>query len=474
MATTLQQPQPSETIGVASEHRLRPAGGPDPERFDWLEAWYPVAYVKDLDRNQLTRFTLLEQDLVIWWDRRAELWRAFADRCPHRLVPLSEGRIEESGLLECPYHGWAFSGEGTCERIPQQPEGGQAHTSKRACVRAFPTVVRQDLLFVYRGQPENAAVTEIPVIEPLNEDPQGWVVMDTFRDLPYDALTLLENVLDSSHIPYTHHRSIGNRSYAGPVEQEVTASGKQGFTGFWQEGPRQGTLGSQNTVFMAPNLMWHDVTAKQFGRTMTVVYATPIRPGECRAFARFPFKFSSRIPAMVIKFTPQWYAHIGNNGVLEDDQIFLHLQERALAAKGGSAEYSRAFYLPTKSDTYVGALHRWVNDFQAQPFPGRSLPAAVDRDQLLERYYSHTQHCASCRGALANFRRIRWGLGIGAAISWSIMPVLIVLSGQSMDLVVEILTGISLLGGIGWLWLGRWERKLIEGRAIPPRNGAKG
>jgi len=27
-----------------------------------------------------------------------------------------------------------------------------------------------------------------------------WICLNTFRDLPYDALTLLENVLDSSHV----------------------------------------------------------------------------------------------------------------------------------------------------------------------------------------------------------------------------------------------------------------------------------
>jgi len=70
-------------------------------------------------------------------------------------------------------------------------------------------------------------------------------------------------------------------------------NGKQGFKGVWPEGPRKGTLGRQDTTFIAPALMWHDITTKQFGRSLTVVYATPIRKGECRVFARFPFKFSS-------------------------------------------------------------------------------------------------------------------------------------------------------------------------------------
>ena len=67
----------------------------------WTEQWWPISYEQDLDPNQPSRFTLLERDLVIWWDRAASSWRVFPDVCPHRLVPLSEGRINEEGLLEC-------------------------------------------------------------------------------------------------------------------------------------------------------------------------------------------------------------------------------------------------------------------------------------------------------------------------------------------------------------------------------------
>lgn len=37
---------------------------------------------------------------------QARRWSVFEDRCPHRLAPLSEGRIEPStGHLMCSYHG---------------------------------------------------------------------------------------------------------------------------------------------------------------------------------------------------------------------------------------------------------------------------------------------------------------------------------------------------------------------------------
>jgi phenylpropionate dioxygenase-like ring-hydroxylating dioxygenase large terminal subunit len=331
----------------------------------------------------------------------------------------------------------------------------------------MPTAIQQGLLFVYPGQAENAEKVPVPGIDPLVEDPDGWVLLNTFRDLPYDALTLLENVLDASHIPYTHHKTVGKRENAAPMQMDVLESGKQGFKGIWPEGPRKGQLGTQYTTFVAPALMYHDLTSKQFGRTLTVVYATPTRKGECRLFARFPFKFSSKLPSFFIKLTPRWFSHIGNNRVLEDDQIFLHLQERLLE-KAGSQPYAQACYLPTQADRYVIAFRKWVSDFAADPFPGQSLPPEWSTDALMDRYHSHTQHCGSCRVALRRIQQVRQGALILSAAVWSLIP--IALSGSLSPLTASTLTGIPLLAGGLWIYLGQLEEKLYRGNPIPPRN----
>lgn len=458
------------TLETAENTRKIPAGGSDENYFDCQEVWYPLHYVEDLDKSKPTPFTLLGRDLVIWWDVKAEDWRVFDDKCPHRFARLSEGRINEDGNIECPYHGWSFAGSGECTSIPQQVEGGQAKTSRRACVVSLPTAVRQGLLFAYPGKPENAALTKIPIVEPLEESPDGWVLLNTFRDLPYDALTLLENVLDVSHVPFTHHRSVGNRANASKVELEVVESGKHGFKGRWEEGPRKGTLGSQDTTFIAPNLMWHDLTSKQFGRTLTVVYATPIRKGECRLFARFPFKFSSKLPGLFIKLTPRWYSHIGQNGVLEDDQIFLHHQERYLEQAGGSENFTKAFYLPTAADKFVFELRQWVNQYKADPFPGEKLPTALSKEQLLDRYHSHTEKCASCSKALANIKQIRLWCALGGAAAWAVLPLFALIQNQVPDLVLIFSTVAFLFIGGAWYALGNLEKQFYQGREIPPRN----
>jgi phenylpropionate dioxygenase-like ring-hydroxylating dioxygenase large terminal subunit len=449
------------------------AGGDEPMRFDPIESWYPVFYVEDLDKLTPTPFTLLDRDLVIWWNSQAEEWRAFDDRCPHRLARLSEGRIAEDGLLECPYHGWAFTGDGTCDRIPQQLPDAKAETSRRACVKSLPTAVEQGLLFIYPGtatRAENTPIPLIPVPMAAGKPTDGWVMLNTFRDLPYDALTLLENVLDPSHLPYTHHGSVGKRSNASPVELEVTSSAKSGFTGTWADGPRKGTLGRQNTTFIAPCLMWHALTSKQLGETITVVYATPTKKGECRVFARFPFKFTSKLPAFFIKNTPQWYSHINNNAILEDDQVFLHHQERYLEQSGGSENFSQAFYLPTKADVFVFEYRQWLNDYQADPFPRQSFKPALATEQLLDRYHSHTEHCYSCRTAHQNIQTAKQSISVIALLAWISTTIFALIGGENSLLLGSISIGIVTIGSIGWWVLNRLQVKLERGNRIPARN----
>lgn len=427
----------------------------------WRQNWFPVAYLGDLDRTRPTAFTLLEQDLVIWWDRAGSSWRAFADVCPHRLVPLSEGRLNGAGDLECPYHGWSFAGDGHCTAIPQAREGATPSAARSAC-RPYATAAAQGLLFVFAGEAAEAAAVPLPLV-PVLEEP-GWFVQDTFRDLPMDALTLLENVLDVSHVPFTHHRTVGKRENAAPVEAAITGFGAGGFTALWEEGPRKGKLGSQHTTFAAPGLMWHDLTAPGFARILTVVYATPIRRGECRLFARFPFGFESRLPALLLSLRPRWLQHISNHTVLEDDQVFLHWQERVLEQRGRSGGAERAFFLATGADVYVKALHDWVNRFGGDPFPGETLPPRQNREALMDRWHSHTSHCAACGGALRGLRRWR---PLVAVLPWLALLV-IAWWPTTTALVAGVVVAVAAV--LVLRRFDRWERLLLAGDGHPPRN----
>ena len=91
------------------------------EKFNWLLQWYPVMPVFDLDKRIPLAKKVISLDVVVWWNRNENAWKVFDDMCPHRLAPLSKGRIDQWGRLQCVYHGWCFNGSGDCKFIPQAP-----------------------------------------------------------------------------------------------------------------------------------------------------------------------------------------------------------------------------------------------------------------------------------------------------------------------------------------------------------------
>ena len=194
----------------------------------WAEQWWPLAFAAHTSKTEPCAIQLLGAPLVIWWDDSESgggeakrgvggggdqadggVWRVTLDRCPHRLAPLSEGRVSE-GCLECPYHGWSFDGAGQCVRVPQQ-EDGATYNSRRAAVTVLPCVERQGIIWAWAGALFEGALTSPPAGDDgpatvAELEREGVAHTDYSRDLHMDWSTLCENVMDPAHLPFTHHK----------------------------------------------------------------------------------------------------------------------------------------------------------------------------------------------------------------------------------------------------------------------------
>ena len=94
-------------------------------------AWFPVISISQISDKKpfstLFPYTTLFRspfsikicydDYVVW--KNGNSWSMVKDVCPHKLAPLSQGRISEDNNIECPYHGQQFNGNGDCVKIPQ-------------------------------------------------------------------------------------------------------------------------------------------------------------------------------------------------------------------------------------------------------------------------------------------------------------------------------------------------------------------
>ena len=150
--------------------------------------------------------------------------------------------------------------------------------------------------------------------------------------------------------------------------------------------------------------------------------------------------------------------------MLEDDQIFLHGQERVLEARGGSKALTRSCFLATSADLYVKALHDWLDRFAGAPFPSQRLPQRQERRPLLDRYDSHTRHCRSCRGALKGLRRLQQGCGLAVLVALGAAAWLGASVAAAVCLALAALA--TALGLKARAWIGA----LHQGDGHPPRN----
>jgi nitrite reductase/ring-hydroxylating ferredoxin subunit len=177
--------------------------------------WVPLASIYELDPDRPTALEFLGQRYVTYRDNDSN-WIVMDDACPHRLAPLSEGRVDRAtNTLECSYHGWAFDGQtGDCQRIPQanQEVLEKVQTSKKGNAMSYSVRIEKNLLWAWLW-PEDC----LSVMEELRAHPEHMVAgvlpnSTTYtRDLPYGWDTLLENLVDPSHVPFVriyHHHCI--------------------------------------------------------------------------------------------------------------------------------------------------------------------------------------------------------------------------------------------------------------------------
>eukprot|EP00245_Coleochaete_scutata_P001952 TRINITY_DN1245_c0_g2_i1.p1 TRINITY_DN1245_c0_g2~~TRINITY_DN1245_c0_g2_i1.p1 ORF type:complete len:487 (-),score=51.66 TRINITY_DN1245_c0_g2_i1:264-1556(-) len=390
-----------------------------------------------MDKKRPMQVTVLGRQYVVWWDRNSPgvggaeggQWQVFADLCPHRLAPLSDGRIHESGALQCSYHGWTFLGDASCSAIPQAPAGGpNVHDKPQACAICHPVAVRYGIVWMIPSSGPKAwkmaRESEPPAIPVLDDPSFEWT--PGMRDLAYGYDTLVENVVDPSHVPFAHHGIQGNRNSPRPVNIVVQEAGVGGFSG---------ETGTGIATFRAPCTYVQEFRIpKKDWKAYLIALFVPTTPGNSRLFWIFPVNFARTL----VRLKPTWFDHITNRlAVTDSDLYLLHYQERAAASMPELKNRLTAYYIPTKADGFVSAFRKWYEKFAGgtppwAPGVDTRLPPMLPKEILLDRYNSHVAHCAACRGALDNFKRLQVGLQVAA---------LAILAG----LVADVATGSSVV-----------------------------
>ena len=200
-------------IGVFGLARALPAGHARCARGGWVmylqNSWYVAAWDHELSDVPLAR-RLFDRPVVLY--RRVDGSPvALEDRCCHRNLPLSMGRIIGDNI-QCGYHGLTFEPGGQCIEVP-----GQSTIPPRAVVQSYPVVERHRWIWIWPGDPARADPGLIPDLF-WNDGPE-WTIAGDYHHVDGDYRLMIDVQLDATHVTYVHPDTLGsNAIQATPPE----------------------------------------------------------------------------------------------------------------------------------------------------------------------------------------------------------------------------------------------------------------
>ena len=176
-------------------------------------AWYIAAWPEELEDDQIVARTIMNEPLILFRgpDGKAA---ALEDRCCHRGAPLSHGWMTDKGVI-CGYHGLVFDGTGRCVDIP-----GQDGISAKTRVRSYPIVERQQIVWIWMGDPARADESLI-LDYPFHDQPEKWPHKKATFVINANYMMMMDNLMDLSHLAYVHRKTVGG-SPAAHATAEVT------------------------------------------------------------------------------------------------------------------------------------------------------------------------------------------------------------------------------------------------------------
>jgi len=406
--------------------------------------WWPVSTTSALDKSRPNSIELLNQKLVIFWSEVDQQWCCLDDRCSHRFAPLSEGRIlkeSTNSCIQCAYHGWEFDSQGRCQKVPQTKTGSGGRS-----IQHYPVQVMASMIFVwadpdsYNSLGKSTTIPSFPLLEKTVQEKGDSACF--MRDLPYGYELLGENLLDLSHLPFSHHGVGGlERNLGGELPFKMLSASQRSkdrplFEAFLENAATtdptfltfKGSVASNATL----NLGFYDPCHVRYtrqkkpgddsGTSYVALYFCPTSSTKSRVFLfnlfpKFePKDVKQKLMSEIIKrkFTPV-FSHQISHKIFDGVGIFLRKQGDRMQRQ--ELTY-KDYHTPAAADVMVNAFRRYndvackrTHEAGLDSIAASAMPSSgsyndnLSRSEMLDRYESHTKHCNVCSTALNTAQR---------------------------------------------------------------------
>ncbi|MGJ3647912.1 Rieske 2Fe-2S domain-containing protein [Sphingomonas sp. GlSt437] len=267
--------------------------------------WTPLTAARDLRRKPLA--DVLDGVPVVLFRDQNGTAQALVDRCPHRSVKLSVGKLPGDGTIQCAYHAWRFDGTGACRAIPFNPRANKlsvVHAQALACEE------RDGLLWLFAGDPADALPLDLP---PALSG--GWFGSILHYEWDVHWSRAVQTALDVAHLPFVHRTTIGvafgrklGKTPNAQISHRMALRSDGGFRmDWWIDGGDDVRPADAGWVeFHPPNGMSLVVSQKGDKQSLLYIYLVPLADGRSRQIiiARRNHSRYSPIPRLFDAFTP--------------------------------------------------------------------------------------------------------------------------------------------------------------------------
>ena len=319
------------------------------------DQWYAAALSTEIGPQPFAR-TICDEEIVFFRTSAGQV-AALEDRCAHRHAPLSLGTVT-GDTIRCGYHGLSFAADGVCTHVP-----GQELVPPQACVRAYPAAERDGWVWLWIGDPAKADPNAVPSL-PFFDGPP-WAGFQKYFHVKAGCQLFVDNLLDLSHVAFTHAASIGAASAAdadADVAVTVDADAVRGkrvlqdvepgpFIKAW--GGFDGLIERHSSyIWRPPSVMEIRSRFSDAARAITIMVINPITP-ETATTAHFWIGWARDFQLDDVAET--------ENAVEQNTQVIL---EDVRIIEGQQLRMSKNPDLPAvpiKADKAVIAVHRFLD-----------------------------------------------------------------------------------------------------------------
>jgi phenylpropionate dioxygenase-like ring-hydroxylating dioxygenase large terminal subunit len=171
-------------------------------------AWHPIAVRPQVaNPGDFITFNLLGTPVLLR-NMDGELC-AFLNVCPHRHARLTDQEKGCSPRLRCQYHGWEYDADGRTGKIPDA-KAFRPWDRDNSCLRKFRVETWGDAVFVNLsddGPDLREFLSPVPELWGRSFEPPFRFAATWYEDFPCNWKVVLENSLESYHIPEVHPKT---------------------------------------------------------------------------------------------------------------------------------------------------------------------------------------------------------------------------------------------------------------------------